>query len=154
MTGKAAPSKEAAVIQHRRQLMDKLSLSWVDSWAELITGGSPYFERFCKPDVVRQIHAACGPFVLSGDRYDFNVDDQAWRVTGQDDPSAPATISFTLVHQDPRLDADRRVKRSHPGDPHPVRVKFVLETDPGITCIEKASAEIVSPRATLPRHAR
>ena len=155
MTGKAAaPGTKEAMFQDRNRRSNALFMRWMSAWAALMAGDAPDFERFCKPDVARQIHTYCGPFVLSGDRYDFNVQDPTRDRAGLDDPLSPVTISFTLVHQDPRLDVHRRVKPSHPGDPHPVVVAFVLETDPGITCIEKASAEIVSPRATLPRHAR
>lgn len=154
MTARAASGRKDTMFQDRSQRSNALFMRWMQAWAALLTGDSPDFERFCKPDVARKIHAACGPFVLSGDRYDFNVQDPTRDRTGLNDAAAPVVISFTIIHQDPRLDAHRHVKASHPGDPHPVEVKFVLETDPGITCIEKAWAEVVSPRATLPRHAR
>ena len=154
MSRKVDKANDLAEFQDRNQRSHALFMRWMAAWSNLLRGYPTDFERFCKPEVAREIHTACGPFVLSGDRYDFNVQDPTRDRTGLNDPAAPVTISFTITHRDPRLDAKRRVKASHPDDPSPLDVRFVLVTDPGITCIEKASAEIVSPRTTVPRPVR
>lgn len=142
-------SEETRRFALRKEKADTLFAQWMVAWRNLLTSRPTDFERFCKPSVVQGIVKACGPFVMSGERYDFRETDFPASLTGLNDPGAPVVIKATVTHKAQRLDPQRRPLAPYRGDPHPVQIAFTLETDPGITWIEKVlRAEILSPRAT------
>ncbi len=155
MTSKSAGmTEEVKRFTLRKERADALFEQWMVGWRNLLTSRPTDFERFCKPTVVHMIVKACGPFVMSGERYDFRETDFPARLTGLSDPGAPVVITATVAHKAQRLDGDRRPLAPYPGEVSPVEITFVLETDPGITWIEKVLRAEIGPSRPTPRPSR